>query len=41
VNSEKVNDPQIIADIFNTFFFQTTANLSLHQGKSDVISFPK
>jgi hypothetical protein len=40
INSEKVNDPQIIADAFNSFFLQITKNLSLHQGESgDVISF--
>jgi hypothetical protein len=41
INSEKVNDPQIIADAFNTFFLQTTEDLSLHQEESDVISFLK
>jgi hypothetical protein len=39
INSEKVNDIQIIADAFNTFFLQTTENLSLHQEVSYVISF--
>jgi hypothetical protein len=43
VNSEKVNDPQIIADAFNTFFFlQITETLNLHQEeKGDVISLLK
>jgi hypothetical protein len=39
IHSEKVNDSQIIADVFNTFFLQTTENLSLHQEESNVISF--
>jgi hypothetical protein len=38
IHSEKVNDSQIIADAFNTFFLQTTENQSLHQEESgDVI----
>jgi hypothetical protein len=41
INTEKVNDPQIIADEFDTFFLQTTENLSLHQKESGVIAFLK
>jgi hypothetical protein len=42
INSEKANDPKIAADALNTFFLQTTENLSLHQEESgDVISFLK
>jgi hypothetical protein len=42
INSEKANDPQIIADAFNTFFLQILENLSLHHEESgDVISFLK
>jgi hypothetical protein len=42
INSEKINDPQIIAYAFNTFFLQITENLSLHQEEcGDVISFLK
>jgi hypothetical protein len=38
INSEKVNDPQIIVDAFNTFFLQITENLNLHQvERGDVI----
>jgi hypothetical protein len=42
INSDKVNDPQIIVDAFNTFFLCTTENLSLPQEeRGDVISFLK
>jgi hypothetical protein len=42
INSGKVNDPQIIADAFNTFFLQITENLNLHQEeRGDVICFLK
>jgi hypothetical protein len=40
INDEKIEDPEKVADIFNSFFLSTAENLNLYQvGKEEPISF--
>jgi hypothetical protein len=42
INSEKVNDPETVANAFNTFFLTVTKNLNLHHvGREYAFSFLK